>query len=136
MYEDTRLTIANYLQANWTYCPLFAENIGETQPPDVMFSRYTIRPIDAVSLSVGATNQYSRRERAYLWFQFFDVEGKGSTNAMKFGDAVVVLFDQKWLTTPANKLIIFKRSLLTSVGIEPSGRPHWKCTIEYHVDML
>lgn len=135
MYEETRLAIANFLQANWTFCPLFAENLGPTQPLDVVFGDYSIRPIDAVSLSVSATNQYARRERARLWFRFFGLEGKGSTDAMKFADAVVVLFDEKWLTTAENRLIRFRRSELSYTGIEPSGRPAWRCTIEYHIDM-
>jgi hypothetical protein len=136
MYEEVRLAISNYLQTNWNQSayPLFAENIGETQPVDVTWGRYTIRPIDAVSNIVGANNAGGRRVNALLWFQIFPVEAKGSTDAMKFGDLVAGLFDERWLNAAAGILIKFRRAALTYVGLEPSGRPHWKCVITMVID--
>jgi hypothetical protein len=136
MYEDVRITIANYLQANWSFAtyPLFAENVGETQPADQVYGRYAIRPVNAVSNIVGANNAGGRRVNGLLWFQIFGVEAKGSTDPMKFADMIASLFDEKWLTPAVGILIKFRRAELTYVGIEPSGRPHWKCVVGMVVD--
>jgi hypothetical protein len=136
MYEDTRLAIYNYIENNWQdEYPLFADNQGEQQPAGC-FGRYSIRPIDSVSMSVGSQNEKYSRVTALLWFQFFGLEANGSIDAMKFGDLIRKLFDEKWVPTTAGNMVRFQRSELTYVGIEPSGRPQWRCTVRYQVDDL
>jgi hypothetical protein len=135
-YEVVRQAIANFLQANWNLSyPLFAENVGEQQPVDQVFGRYVIRPIDAVSNVVGSNNTLGgRRVNALLWFQIFGVEAQGTTDPMKFADRICQLFDETWLQPAGGVLIKFRRGNLQYVGIEPSGRPHWKCTINMVID--
>jgi hypothetical protein len=136
MQEATRLAIYNYIQTNWgNQYPLFAENQGEQQPAGP-FGRYSIRNIDTVSMAVGSTNSRYRRTTARLWFQFFGIEGQGTKDATTFADLITNMFDEKYLPTGDGMLIRFKRNVFEWVGIEPSGRPQWKCTVMYEVDDL
>jgi len=136
MYEPTRLAIYEYIAANMPPdYPIFADNQGNRQPAGA-FARYSIRPINTVSMSVGSQNAKYRRTTALLWFQFFGLESNGVIDAMKFADIVTNLFDEKWLPTNDGMMIRFQRAELTYIGIEPSGRPQWRVTVRYQVDDL
>lgn len=135
-YEASRKKIATYIGTNWgvTY-PMFSENQGETQPT-APFGRFSIRPISATSLQIGASTAVGRRSESFLWFQFFGQEGKGNADAMKFADEVITLFDQKVMVNDDGERMIFRRSELSYVGMEPSGRPMWRVTVPFSVDDL
>jgi hypothetical protein len=136
MFESTRLAIYNYIAANWAnQYPLFAENQGEQQPSGA-FARYSIRPVETVSMSVGSQNAKFRRTTSLLWFQFFGIEGQGTKDATTFADLITNLFDEKWLPISGGGMIRFQRNELQYIGVEASGRPQWRCTVRYQVDDL
>lgn len=131
-YETVRKAIAVSVNNNWNQSayPLFEENQGEQQPTAV-FGRFSIRPIDAVSQSAGG---YGLRVTGLLWFQIFLQEGQGVSDAMKFADAIKALFDNQVLATDDGEQILFRRTELAYIGVEPSGRPMWRATVRYQVD--
>jgi hypothetical protein len=137
-YQDAKVSIANYMAAQWggsdkvvangvTYV-MRVENTPYNAPAGIPWLRWGIRPSDQVMADIGAG---MKRDTGNIWFQIFLPPDKGSSAALLIGDELSAKFFEKDIdavkTFSAN---------LAHIGDDGTGWILWSVVVPYQMDTV
>lgn len=137
-YQDVKLPIANYLNAQYgdyevliansvTYV-LKVENFNYNAPPGMPWLRWGIQPTDQRAIECEGQ---LKRNIGHIWFQIMLPEDTGQTIALLIGDELTAKFAEKYIGT----IKTFSANLSRS-GPDGTGWDIWNVLIPYQYDAV
>jgi hypothetical protein len=129
-YEAVRESISAYTKANFTGWPLAVENYPYKPESRQPWVRFGVHPNIEQVEEIGG--KWERME-GLVWFQIFVPENSGTTEANKIGDALKLLFFQKYIISAGKPTVMCRDAPLRYIGPDEGGWEQWNVSVSYIV---